>query len=486
MRGDKTRMLQRVSYSILLFFLLVLTALSQDTETNRAVEGIWLGTLKISGVELRLVFKVRTDSSGVPEAVLDSPDQGAKNIPVETVIVNGDSVRFLVTVVRGEYAGKFNVDRQGIHGEWRQAGMTLPLDLARVEKAPEMNRPQEPKPPFPYRVEDVMFRNEEDNITLAGTLTEPKEGSRFPAVVLVTGSGPQNRNEELMGHKPFLVLADYLTRRGIAVLRYDDRGVGKSGGSMRNATSEDFSRDAEAAWRYLRTRTEIDSSRIGIAGHSEGGMIAAMVAARNPGIGFIVMMAGTGVPGEQILLRQAALILEKSGLAPEAVALNTSIQKKLFEVLRSEQDTTIARQRLRKVYLDVISSTPDTLKRQLGLSENSIDVQVRQLMSPWMRFFLFYDPAEALKQVRCPVLVINGDRDLQVPPDLNLPAIGKALRDGGNTHFRIKRFPGLNHLFQHAETGLPGEYMKIEETFSEEAMRFIADWILNEIGRKSW
>jgi fermentation-respiration switch protein FrsA (DUF1100 family) len=345
--------------------------------------------------------------------------------------------------------------------------MSLPLVLERTEKTPELHRPQEPKSPYPYRVEEVVYENA--GITLAGTLTLPDSGAPFPAVLLISGSGAQDRDETMFGHRPFLVLADNLTRRGIAVLRVDDRGVGGSTGDLSQATSEDLADDVLAGVEYLKTREEINPQQIGLIGHSEGGIIAPIVAVQSPDVAFIVMMAGTGLPGEDILYTQGALIARANGVSEEEIAQNRVLQERLFAVLKQEQNDTVAEEKLREI-LD-----------ETELSEENKQTQIQTMLTPWFRYFLTYDPAPTLMNVQIPVLAINGEKDLQVPPKENLQAIEEALEAGGNQDYTIKELPGLNHLFQTAQTGLPSEYAKIEETMSPSALTVIGDWIVHQI-----
>ena len=354
-----------------------------------------------------------------------------------------------------------------IDGVWTQNGGSMPLVLKRGANAVavETKRPQNPVKPYPYREEDVTYDNTAAHITLAATLTTPAGPGPFPAVLLITGSGPQDRDESLAGHRPFLVLADYLTRRGMAVLRVDDRGVAKSGGNFASATTADFATDAEAGVAYLRTRREVDAKKIGLIGHSEGGMIAPMVAARNTAVAFIVLMAGPGVPGEDILLAQNTLLAQAAGVPEEQITQNTALLKGVFEILKEEKDEARLQTRLRE--------------RLTGtMPPEMISVQIRTLTSPWYRYFVAYDPAPALKRLTCPVLAINGERDMQVPPKLNLPAIRSALEASGNKNVEVTELPGLNHLFQTAKTGAPNEYAQIEETMSPVALDTIARWIL--------
>ncbi len=342
-----------------------------------------------------------------------------------------------------------------------------------VEVAP-LNRPQEPQPPFPYREKEVTFENPAAGITLAGTLTMPAEGSKFPAVVLLTGSGAQNRNEELFGHKPFLVLADHLTRRGIAVLRLDDRGVGSSEGTQTDATSADFATDAVAALDYLRTRPEIDHTATGLAGHSEGGLIAFIAAADNPGkVAFVVSMAGTGVKGEEISAMQTEDILLARGTATDAAKMVAAKQRRDLALIfdNTPQFVEANIDSLAGLIVPGFDALPDDTK-------DALRAQILGSNSPWMRFFAAHDPAIDIVRVKYPVLAINGSKDLQVRPSVNLAAIEAALRKGGNSDVTTIEYPGLNHLFQTAETGLMAEYGQIEETFSPQVLEDITAWIL--------
>jgi alpha/beta superfamily hydrolase len=339
-----------------------------------------------------------------------------------------------------------------------------------------VNRPQEPRSPFPYTTEDVYFTNSEFIITLAGTLTMPEGDGPFPAVIMITGSGAQNRNEELMGHKPFWVIADYLTRNGIAVLRYDDRGVGKSQGNYAAATSADLATDAEAAFKYLKTNSRIDPKAIGLIGHSEGGLIAPIVASSNSQIAFIVSLAGPGVTGEQIILRQGTDISSASGIDKKKINENLSTNKKLFEVIKKEQDNKKAVEEMTSLYREILRKQKAS-PEETDLALKAITASFNAETIPWFRYFLSTNPGDFWKKVKCPVLALNGEKDMQVAADENLPAIEKALKSGGNNNIKTIKLEGLNHLFQHCKTGLRAEYGEIEETFSSEALKIIVDWI---------
>lgn len=469
----------------LLTFVLVAGALTLPVraQTGPDLAGTWLGTLDV-GAKLRLVFHVQAGEASTWTATMDSPDQGANGIPVSAVVVSGLDVRFEVAVAGAAYAGTFDAETGRITGSWLQGGMTLPLVLERTAGVEPPKRPQEPKAPFPYRAEDVRFENAEAGIMLAGTFTVPPGAGPFPAVVLVTGSGPQNRDEELLGHKPFAVLADHLTRWGIAVLRYDDRGIGASGGNFATATTEDFAGDALAAVAFLRSRPEVAGARIGIAGHSEGGIVAPMAAVRSNEVAFLVLLAGTGLRGEEIIYLQSALIGRAEGGEEQAIEKNLARQKAYFDVVASEPDPAKAAGTLKTMMDADLAAMTDAEKASAGLTGTNTDVliasQIEQLNSPWFRYFLSYDPLPALSRVRVPVLALNGTLDLQVPYRENLAAIEKALRDGGNDDVTIVALEGLNHLFQTARTGSPTEYASIEETMAPRALETISNWIVEK------
>jgi hypothetical protein len=386
-----------------------------------------------------------------------------------------------VRSVGGTFRGTFADDNSAIEGIWKQSGVSLPLVLERG-RAPQIRRPQEPAEPYPYLTDEVRYESASAAATLAGTLTVPDSTGPFPAVLLISGSGQQDRDETVFGHRPFLVLADYLTRRGVAVLRVDDRGVGGSTGDVTRATSEDFADDALAGVQYLKARHEIDPERIGLLGHSEGALIAAMVAARSADVAFLVMLAGTGLVGEEILYRQAALIAEANGASEEAISRNRAAQEDIFRVLKEESSGADTEAGLREIMREALGSLTEEERAEPGVSEETIEAQLRPLLTPWFRFFLTYDPRVALREVTCPVLAVNGEKDLQVPAPENLAAIQEALEAGGNSDYAMIQLDGLNHLFQTATTGSPSEYGRIEETMSPSALAIVADWILAHVG----
>ncbi len=442
------------------------------------ITGQWNGLLTVPGAKLRLVVHITKTATGYT-ATMDSPDQGASGIPVATTTFESNKLSLAIPAGRITYDGELK-DNQ-IMGTFKQNGMEFPMNLSREAIAKqEIKRPQEPKEPFGYYTEEVTFTNTKDNITLAGTLSLPKKEGVFPVVVLITGSGPQNRNEELLGHKPFLVLADYLTRHGIAVLRYDDRGVAASKGNFETATTADFATDAQSAVAYLKTRKEINPKKIGLIGHSEGGIIAPMVAAASKDVSFIVLLAGTGLRGEQLLLLQQELIARAEGATATEIKDTQIMNSYCFnKVLNSKDDTTL-KSELTTYLSGILKDTPKEQKPE-GLSdEENVAQQVKQITSPWMLYFLRFNPATVLEKVKCPVLAVNGEKDLQVPPKENLEAITKTLQKAGNKKLTTKVFPNLNHLFQECKTGSPNEYAEIEQTFAPVALEYVTQWISNQ------
>ena len=467
--------------------LIALVSLAIPLSASRADEpakpsplaGFWLGTLQIGAVPVRLAFAVK-EADGKLTATLDSPDQGAAGLPFPETELKGGKVRIASKALGVAYTGKLSDDGKAIAGEWTQGGTSVPLAMSRTDKMPSLNRPQTPKPPFPYAAEDVKFQNSDAKVTLAGTLTLPKGDGPFPAVVLVTGSGPQDRDETLFGHKPFLVLADHLTRRSIAVLRYDDRGVGKSTGKFKGSTTADFATDAAAAVAYLHARKEIDPQRVGVAGHSEGGVVAPIVAADQPErVGFIVLLSGTGLPGYAVLDRQRADVMAASGASAETVGLYKRLYATLNPILIGPGTPQERGAKVVAAAKNVVAKFPEAQRKELGFDKPEVCDEFGNLPTdPWTDAFLRYDPATALKRVKCPVLALNGSLDLQVSADENLPAIEAALKAGHNPPAKFVTLKGLNHLFQPAKTGAVSEYGTIETTFDEAAMKLVADWVL--------
>jgi len=445
---------------------------------GKSLAGHWQGSLKPTPViELRLALEVTNTTTGSLGGIMVSIDQGNARIPLTMLTEKAGAVHLETKSVGGGFDGKLSNDGSEIAGEWKQGGQTTPLVFKRLAKAASLERPQDPKQPYPYLAEEVVVENKAAGIKLAGTLTLPRAAGPHPVVMFITGSGPQDRDEAVMGHRPFLVLADHLTRQGIAVLRCDDRGVGKSTGDFSKATDKDFADDVIAQVAYLHTRKEVDTKRLGLIGHSEGGIIAPMVAVKSKDVSFIVLLAGVGVPMEKLLVRQARDIALVMGASEDAIAKNAALQNELFKIAKEQKDNSAAEAAMRKLFRDQLAEFTDEQRKAMGLFDAAIEPQIKMVLSPWFRDLLSYDPRPTLKAVQCPVLALNGEKDLQVAAKENLAAIRDALAAGGNENVKTVELPGLNHLFQTCQTGAIAEYGQIEETFSPAAMQLISNWI---------
>lgn len=465
--------MKRTFLSLLALIIFTVTAYNQRTFSD--IEGSWLGKMKTPAGELQMVLHFTMTDADTIKATADAPDQGVKDIPCGRVTLDDDTLFVDIPMVKGYYRGGFSSDSL-ISGKWTQLGTIYDLVLRKGAKPVEYKRPQEPQPPYPYTEEEVTFMNTVENFSLAGTLTLPQGEGPFPAVVLITGSGQQDRDETIFNHKPFKVIADHLTRNGIAVLRYDDRGAGKSKGKTSNATSMTFADDAEAAVNYLLQHPAIDKKKIGLAGHSEGGLIAPILASRNANIAFIVSLAGPGVMGSEILIRQTKDIMAVSGSSEAEIDETLKYNSELYRMAVAEPDQ-------REFVKDAMEWYGKELDSK-GLSQEERKEKMQQLAqaliqvnNPWMRYFIDTDPALFWSGVKCPVLALNGENDLQVNHEMNLPAIKAAVRKGGNRKVKTVAMPRLNHLFQTSETGAPDDYIKIEETFSPDALDLMTSWI---------
>ena len=461
----------KATHIVTLIAGLLAGAFFSSSASAQDISGTWHGKLSIPSGSMTIVFHINQTEQGTYVTTLDSPDQGANGIKTQTTSFNDSVLIIQIPVIQASYKGKLNSDKT-INGTFTQ-GMPIPLNLEKGE-AGSPKRPQEPQPPFPYRNEEVTVKNERDGINLAGTLTIPEKGNNFPAVVMVTGSGAQNRNEEIMGHKPFLVISDYLTRNGIAVLRCDDRGTAASQGDHTTATNEDFATDTEAMVNYLRSRKEINAKKIGIVGHSAGGTIAFIVAKKDPTIAFVVSLAGVGVRGDSLMLKQAELISKSQGM-PDAIwqGMKPAIRNRYSILLQTDKTPEELQKEL---YADI---TKTMSAEQLNDSNTirQISAQISSMTSPWYLHFMRYDPATDLKDLKCPVLALNGEKDIQVDATMNLTAIQENIIGNGNKNVTTKCYPNLNHLFQTCEKGTLAEYGQLEETINPEVLKDIAEWI---------
>lgn len=446
------------------------------------MDGVWQGTAELNDAKLRQVLAIRTGENG-SVAIYSSPDQLAMGLPVRDLAVEGDTVTFSLMNGISSFSGTLNEDRSEITGVFTTTlnDNVAPTTLTRgaLDEVAAPKRPQNPVEPFPYTAEEVDFGNPQwPGVHLAGTLTIPEGEGPFPAAVMITGSGGQDRDEALMGHRPFAVIADHLTRKGIAVLRFDDRGIGqsKSDTPYDHATSADLATDANAAFAFLRTRPEIDPLKIGFIGHSEGGMIAPIAMADNPYAAYAVLLAGPGTGLVQLMTSQQRLVLTTMGASQQQIDAREPLMQAMFTAIANASSLEAGREAAKALL------TPEAMTALGAPPDFDKNIIVGQISTPWFAYFLRYDPAPNLARIRAPLLALNGSLDLQVPADDNLEAIRAATMD--NPDVTIVKLDGLNHLFQHAETGGIGEYFSIEETFAPQALDLMADWINQRFGKR--
>lgn len=460
-----------------MLFLLVYSMIAMQMHAQYSgITGSWRGQIALGNDQLTLLVHIH-DENGKLVATIDSPDQMATGIPVESVHFANDTLLLSLPALMASYTGAKQANGR-IHGKWTQGGMTFDLNLApTTEQAILPNRPQEPQPPFLYATEEVVFHNPKANINLAGTLSIPRGKGPHPGVVLISGSGPQNRDEEIAGHKPFLVLADFLARNGIASLRFDDRGVNQSEGNFASATSLDFKTDAAAALAFLQKQKRIDPERCGLIGHSEGGMIAQMMAADNDKLAFIVLLAAPGVPIPELMLKQAKRIARAQGASKNEIELSLASNRAVFDILLQVHDPDSARKLVNREMENLAVSLSGNDPGRKEMLHNQLQSGLDAVFTPWFLFFIKYKPEDYLSRVKCPVLALNGDKDIQVEAVSNIGGITEIIQRSGNVQLSTHILPGLNHLFQTAETGAPREYAEIEETFAPQALAIIADWI---------
>lgn len=446
---------------------------------DERIAGHWEGEIALPAGALQVMVDLELGEGGW-RGEIDIPMQGARDLALREVSVSEEQIRFAIAGIPGNPTFAGRLDAGEIRGDFTQGGATLSFRLGRdTVKLPE--RPQEPKPPFPYDQEEVAYQS--GDVHLAGTLTLPKGRGPYPAVLLVSGSGPQDRNEEIFGHKPFLVLADQLTRAGLVVLRVDDRGVGGSSGDTASTTSEELAEDALAGVRFLRAHPRVHPARAGIAGHSEGGLIGPLAASRSEDVAFLVLLAGPGLPGRQILERQLEALGAAAGIPTATLAKQQELQRQALELLEGSLEPAEQEARLREIVRQQLEIAPPGLRPKTPEDlEAAVEQTAAASQNRWMRFFVGYDPRPALRKVKVPVLALCGELDLQVDAQQNLPEIASALTAGGNRDVTTQAMPGLNHLFQHARTGGVDEYGSIEETMSPEVLELITAWILERFG----
>ena len=405
------------------------------------------------------------------------PEQGLFESPLKNVVFQGDSLKGELSEFNVQLSGKF--DSTSFTGQWKQSNFPSKLTLKKVEALSFLKRPQTPQGPFPYRVENVTFTNKDGSITFGGTLTSPQGKGPFTTVLLISGSGQQDRDETLFGHKAFWVIADYLTRQGVTVLRTDDRGVGETTGKI--GTSADYAQDVLEAIRFLKTRKEVNHKKIGLIGHSEGGMIAPIAAAQSKDVAFIISLAGVGVNGKELLLRQSDDILQKMGSNESYRSHIHSLNEAIYSTVSRLPMEGDIKDSLQATFDQWVKAQPENVLGQLGYKteqgRKNFVKQLSPMNSQWYRYFIKYEPQTILSKLTIPVLALNGSKDVQVASQPNLEGFRKGLTAAGNTHFETIEVPDLNHLFQKCTKCIPTEYGLLEETFSVEALDLVTNWV---------
>jgi pimeloyl-ACP methyl ester carboxylesterase len=459
--------------------------------------GIWQGNLNVQGNQIPIVFHIAKDSANKFVASFDSPSQHAFNLSCERVILNGDSVTVTMAIIKGKYVAEFSKDQKQLIGSWFQGPGSLPLTVTKTSETAsvkERKRPQTPKPPYPYHSMDVVYQNADQSIQYGATLTypnaavnkDPASSDKYAAVILITGSGQQDRDETLFDHKPFAVIADYLTKKGFAVLRVDDRGMGKSTGNFDQSTTLDFVKDVEASVDFLEKQPQIDKGKIGLIGHSEGGMIAPIVADERKEIQFIVLLAGPGIPIMDLMQQQIEAVSLSEGNSPAEAKANGFLLHCVWEEAKKNEDLNSTIKNIR-IKLDAWSKTQDsaTLAKIRGQDTTSINNQITQaitaLSGKWFNYFIYFDPQPYLKQLHCKVLALAGSKDVQVVAGSNLSGIRSSLKKSKSPAYDVIEIPGLNHLFQTCVKGSPSEYNDLEESFSPKALEIMGDWLQKNV-----
>ncbi|NOT76152.1 MAG: alpha/beta fold hydrolase [Cyclobacteriaceae bacterium] len=473
-----------MKYLLSVFSMIMLLAISSAAQTSK-LQGNWDGRLYVqANTSIKLVFHIR-DSIGL-SATVDSPDQGAFGIKCDEVSSKGDSVFIILNRLRAKFSGSYSVEKDTamLKGNWQQGPAKLPLNLRRSNLAQtKLDRPQQPKEPFAYNVEDVQYSSKDGKVTLGATLTTPKGDKKYPAVILITGSGQQDRDETLLGHKPFWVIADYLTSKGYAVLRVDDRGVGKSKGDLTKATSLDFAEDVITSLEFLKKHKSIDVNAIGLIGHSEGGLIASLVSSRRKDIAFMILLSSPGVTGSKIVEEQGMAVIKSNGVSASVAEELRPLTKESYRIIIS----AATKEKAHEEFLSVVKAwypKASTQARQVigatteqeaaTYAKRSVD----QLYNPWFRFFLEHDPAAELKKSSCPVLALFGEKDIQVLPSQNKEPMTQSLKASRKkSGYEVVEMPGLNHLFQHCKKCSVDEYAVLSETFAPEVLEKMAQWL---------
>ena len=470
---------------IILILFITTCGILLHAQSNKS----WSGILKAGGqkIELRLHLTQNADKTWLSK--WDVPAQKALGIPSSKTDWSGSQVSIEIKAIGASFSGNLNAEGNKLEGNWMQSGGTFPLVLEPFSDtipAKIVVKPQTPQPPFSYISKDYVYEGSDTKLTYGATLTFPNESSTFPVLILITGSGKQDRDESILNHKPFHVLADFLTKNGYAVLRVDDRGFGKSTGDFQQSSSEDFALDVEEHIRFVKSLPMINQKKIGLLGHSEGGLIAPMVAARNKSVSFIMLLAGPGIPISDLMGQQNEAVFKSVGMPQQVIDTYIPLYKNLLKTLSQADDVSLGIKQAKEITLNWFNASDKEMVRlTTGINtENDIDAFVKnmskELSSKWWRFFANYNPEPILQKVKCPVLAINGGSDIQVVADENLNGIEKALEKGGNKRVTIKKFDSLNHLFQKCTTCTVTEYAELETTIEPDVLAFLLEWLRME------
>jgi pimeloyl-ACP methyl ester carboxylesterase len=462
--------------NILIAILLLLN--NQIITAQSSFIGMWEGKLK-AGADIRMIFHVAKDDAGYT-AALDCPDQGLKGVKASTLRIVNDSIYLEIAQFQAKYSGKLQGSSE-ISGVFYQ-GMSLPLNLKKIEKIEAIVRAQTPVEPFPYRSENLLYTNKDKSITYGATITIPNGKGTFPAALMLTGSGQQNRDEEILGHKPFAVIADHLTRNGFIVLRVDDRGMGQTTGDVKSSTTLDFANDAIVSLNYLMNRQEVDKGKVGLIGHSEGGMIAQIIASERSDLDFVIMLAAPGDKIIKLMCDQNEAVLTKAGLPEEYVKAYSSLYNSIMLSVINSTNESLS-ENIKQDVDNWIQKTPNQIvlattgiKDELSKS-NFVQAFAKQTSSAWFKYFLSYDPSTSIKKIKAKVLAVNGSQDVQVISKSNLKAIESALKESKSKIFDVKELNGLNHLFQECKSCTVNEYGQLEQTISPTLLKTITEWL---------
>lgn len=475
-----------MKYLPLLFTSLLLTVIAHAQQPTEN----WSGLLNAGGQKIELILHLLPAADKTYTSTWDVPLQKAKGIPSSKTEWNNNQLSIEIKMIGGSYIGTLNATGDTIQGTWTQSGMNFPLNLTPFKEGQAAfvpMKPQTPKAPFAYGTKEFVYEGVHTQLSYGATLTYPNDNGKHPLIILITGSGRQDRDETIFDHKPFAVLADRLTKKGFVVLRVDDRGAGKSTGDFSQSTTADFALDVEEHINYAKTLSMVDSTKIGLLGHSEGGLIAPMVAARNKSVAFVILMAGPGVPITELMASQNEMVLQSAGIAKAAIDAYLPLYKQIMQACIQASDKAAAIAKVNELTKVWFEKTDKNFVKATTNITSEADIQkfatamAETLSTNWWKFFAAYNPQPVLQKLKCPVLAINGSADIQVPAIPNLKGIETELKKGGNKHLTVKQFEGLNHLFQKCTKCTVTEYGELATTIEPEVLETIGDWLTIQV-----